>query len=59
MAQCGTFDSADITRTTLPDQTADGTRCYVHFEPVEGAKRYDIWMSPYQDGKGAMKLGNA
>ncbi|MDA0840292.1 MAG: hypothetical protein O2857_21190 [Planctomycetota bacterium] len=59
MAQSGTFDCAGVTRITLPDQEADGTKCYVHFDPVEGAKSYDIWVSPYQDGKGAMKLGSA
>jgi hypothetical protein len=46
-------------KVTDPIYQYDGTRCNVHFEPVEGAKSYDIWVSPYADGRGAMKLGKA
>jgi len=42
---------------TLPDQWQDGTRCYVHFDEIEGARHYDVWVSPYQDGRGALCLG--
>ena len=46
-----------IQKTTLPEQEADGTRCYVHFDPVPDATGYDIWVSPYASGQGALKLG--
>ncbi|MHB0935280.1 MAG: hypothetical protein ACYC6A_02720 [Armatimonadota bacterium] len=46
-------------KITLPDQEADGTRCYVHFDTVPGAQSYDMWISPYADGRGAFKLGSA
>jgi hypothetical protein len=46
-------------KITLPDQEADGTRCYVHFDTVPGAQSYDVWVSPYADGRGAFKLGSA
>src|SRR5205807_6987449 len=40
-----------------PTFAYDGTRCHVHFEPVAGAKGYDLWVSPYADGRGAIQLG--
>lgn len=40
-----------------PEREYDGTRCHVNFEPVAGAKSYDIWVSPYADGRGALQLG--
>lgn len=46
-----------LTGITLPEQMADGTRCYVNFNPVEGASQYDVWVSPYIDGRGAVHLG--
>jgi len=33
------------------------TRCLVDFAPVAGAKGYDVWASPYADGRGALRLG--
>jgi hypothetical protein len=33
--------------------------CYVHFPPVAGAKQYDVWASPYADGRGALTVGKA
>ncbi len=55
----GTEPPIQIERITLPPQEADGTRCYVHFPKVEKAKQYDVWVSPYQDGRGALQLGKA
>ncbi|MDA1143150.1 MAG: hypothetical protein O3B01_31705 [Planctomycetota bacterium] len=40
-----------------PAYQYDGTRCHVDFEPVAGAKTYDVWVSPYADGRGALMLG--
>ncbi len=59
MLATGFGTAAKIERITLPDQDADGTRCFVHFKPVGGAKGYDVWASPYADGRGALQLGKA
>lgn len=47
-----------VKNVTDPDREYDGTRCHVHFEPVAGAKSYDVWVSPYADGRGALQLGS-
>ena len=46
-----------VTRVEPPAHAYDGTRCLVFFEPLEGAKGYDLWVSPYPDGRGALQLG--
>jgi len=43
---------------TPPTYQPDGTRCQVRFKTVEGAKSYDLWVSAYPDGTGAVKLGS-
>jgi hypothetical protein len=53
----GIAPAGAIKNTTLPEQQADGTQCYVHFDPVAGAKAYQIWVSPYASGQGALLLG--
>ena len=50
---------ASCLRVTDPTFQYDGTRCHVHFELVVGATSYDIWVSPYADGRGAIQLGKA
>jgi hypothetical protein len=55
----GTEPPIRIERITLPNQEADGTKCYVHFPKVEKAKQYDVWVAPYEDGRGALQLGKA
>lgn len=55
----GALPAIQIERITLPPQEADGTRCSVHFPVVAGARSYDVWASPYPDGRGALKLGKA
>ena len=57
LARAGVGEPTAVTRITLPDQEADGTRCFVHFTPIEGAKSYDVWVAPYADGRSALKLG--
>jgi len=57
MRTAGVAAPLAIQKITLPEQNADGTRCFVHFEPVPGARQYDIWASPYEDGTGALRLG--
>ncbi len=44
-------------RDPRPQNLYDGTRCAVHFDLVPGAKTYDVWVSPYADGRGALQLG--
>jgi len=45
-----------VLKVADPDHMYDGTRCHVFFNTVDGAKGYDIWVSPYADGRGAIKL---
>jgi len=59
LEKTGVGAPAAVTKITLPDQEADGTRCFVHFDTVPGAQSYDVWVSPYADGRGAFKLGSA
>jgi hypothetical protein len=59
LAAEGTGPAIAVERITLPTQEADGTQCFVHFPAVEGARQYDVWASPYRDGRGALKLGKA
>ena len=39
-----------------PDWGYDGTRCHVEFEPVEGAKQYQVWVAAHEDGRGAQLM---
>jgi hypothetical protein len=45
-----------IMRVAPPEREYDGTRAHIFFEPVDGAKSYDVWLSTYVDGLGAIKL---
>lgn len=53
----GTVEAVTGLRVTDPAHHANGRQCDVHFTPVAGAKQYDIWVSTYADGRGAMHLG--
>jgi hypothetical protein len=57
LADIGAGNATVITGVKPPDRQYDGTRCHVSFTPVENAKHYDIWASPYPDGRGALQLG--
>ncbi len=57
LEKAGTGAATKVIRVTDPSHQYDGTRCHVAFEPVEGAKGYDVWVAPYKDGTGAMQLG--
>jgi len=48
-----------VTRVEPPAHEYDGTRCLVFFEKSPAAVSYDLWVSPYPDGTGAVKLGTA
>lgn len=57
MTDAGATAGPDITKVTQPEREYDGRRCHVHFEPVANAKTYEIWVSTYADGRGAIPLG--
>ncbi len=57
LARSGMTPGPDVTKVTPPEREYDGRRCHVHFAPVTGAKTYDVWVSPYADGRGAVLLG--
>jgi hypothetical protein len=59
LMQTGVGAPTKVLRVEDPSHQYDGTRCHVHFEPVAGAKAYDVWVGPYPDGKGSIKLGAA
>jgi hypothetical protein len=48
-----------ITKVEPPTHEYDGTRCHVHFGKSPAAVTYDVWVSAYPDGSGAIKLGTA
>ncbi|MGB9643073.1 MAG: hypothetical protein ACPL3Q_07745, partial [Candidatus Ratteibacteria bacterium] len=53
----GIFPPTEITSITVPEQKFDGTKCYVWFKKMENADTYEIWVSPYENGAGAICLG--
>jgi hypothetical protein len=59
LAATGVGPPTKVIKVADPLHMYDGTRCHVHFDPVAGAKSYDIWVSPYADGRGAIQLGKA
>ena len=52
----GKTDGPAITKISQPEREYDGKRCHVHFAPVAGTAKYEIWVSPYADGRGAIQL---
>lgn len=57
LADTGVGAATTITKVVPPEREPDGSRCHVSFTPVAGAKSYDVWVSPYADGRGAIRLG--
>lgn len=57
LAEAGMTDGPAITKVVPPEREYDGRRCHVHLEPAAGAKTYDVWVSTYADGRGAVLLG--
>ncbi len=56
-AKAGVGAPTKVLKVADPQHQYDGTRCHVHFDLVPGAKSYNVWVSPYADGRGAMQLG--
>jgi hypothetical protein len=57
LAKTGVGAPTKVLNVTDPAHQYDGTRCHVHFDTVAGAKGYNVWVSPYPDGRGALQLG--
>jgi hypothetical protein len=56
LTEAGTKAGPEVTKVSPPEREYDGRRCHVHF-PAVGAKTYDVWVSTYADGRGAVLLG--
>jgi len=57
MMAANELSATTLRKVTLPDWGYDGTRCHVHFDPVGGAKEYQIWVAAHKDGRGAVQIG--
>ena len=57
LAKTGTTPAPAVTKVAPPEREYDGRRCHVYFDPVPGAKTYDVLVTPYADGRGAIPLG--
>jgi hypothetical protein len=57
LTEAGTASGPDVTKINPPEREYDGRRCHVHFAPVAEAKSYDVWVTTYADGRGAILLG--
>ena len=58
LAATGIGPAVAITEITVPLHESDGTRCTVQFTTVTNAVAYEIWASPYPDGRGAVKVAD-
>ncbi|MCM8764122.1 MAG: hypothetical protein NC830_02000, partial [Candidatus Omnitrophica bacterium] len=54
LAEIGILPPTEITSITIPEREYDGKRCHVWFKKIEEASWYDIWVSPYENGAGAI-----
>jgi hypothetical protein len=57
LTEAGTTAGPDVTKINPPEREYDGRRCHVHFAPTAGAKTYEVWVTTYPDGRGAILLG--
>ena len=46
LEKTGVAAPTKVTGVSDPAHEYDGTRCHVAFDPVSGAKTYDVWVSP-------------
>ena len=53
----GEFAPVKLEKITVPDWGYDGTRCHVHFSEAPDAAEYQVWVSAYPDGRGAVQMG--
>jgi len=52
----GVGAATEIVKFFAPEQFNDGTRIHAAIKPVSGAKEYQVWVSAYEDGRGALPL---
>ncbi len=57
LTETGVGAAPEITKVTTPEREYDGRRCHVHFAAVPNAKSYEVWVTTYPDGRGAIPLG--
>lgn len=57
LAEAGATPGPEVTKVVPPEREYDGRRCHVQFAPAAGAKTYDVWVTTYADGRGAVLLG--
>ena len=57
MAEENPLPATKLHKVTDPDWGYDGTRGHVHFDEVEGAAQYQIWVAALPDGRGAVAMG--
>ena len=58
LAATGVGDPVAVTEITVPLHESDGTQCHVVFATSPNAATYEIWASPYADGRGAVRLAD-
>ena len=58
MMAANELPATTLQEVTPPDWGYDGTRCHVHFDPVEGAAQYQVWVAAHEDGRGAVQTGS-
>lgn len=58
LADAGVSPAVEITGIVVPLHDSDGTRCTVEFNTATNAIGYEIWASPYRDGRGAVKVAD-
>ena len=56
LIETGVGAATEILKLYPPEQYFDGTRVHVSVKPVEGATEYQVWLSAYPDGRGAVAL---
>jgi hypothetical protein len=56
LTKTGEGEGPVVLKVNAPERDYDGKRCHVHFKPAPGAVKYDVWVSPYLDGRGAVQL---
>ncbi len=57
MQAAGEFAPVKLEKIRMPDWGYDGTRCHVQFTEAPDAAEYQVWVSAYPDGRGAVRMG--
>jgi hypothetical protein len=53
----GELTPVKLDSVRMPDWGYDGTRCHVQFSEAPDAAEYQVWVSAYPDGRGAVQMG--